>query len=79
LPAQLGQLTTNARQVGPPYTFTLRLGPLRVPLAFPAELGQERTCVEQVYLTPSLRISRVGAYGERTTTGSLFIHTRAPR
>jgi len=66
------------RQVGPPYTFTLKLGPLAIPLAFPAEFGQERTCVEQLYLTNTLRVSRVGAYGERTTAGSLFIHTRTP-
>jgi hypothetical protein len=65
-------------QVGPPYTFNLRLGPADVPLPFPSEFGQERTCVEQLFLNQHLRVSRVGAYGERTTAGSIFVHRRRP-
>ena len=63
--------------VGPPYTFELRVGgALRVPLPFPANFGQERTCVRTLYLDDDVKVSRVGAFGERTTEGSLFVHVR---
>ena len=65
--------TTN---VGPPYTFELQIAGISIPLKFPAEFAQERTCLRTLYLDEDLKISRVGAFGERTTEGSLFVHVR---
>eukprot|EP00873_Tetraselmis_striata_P028300 jgi/Tetstr1/448564/TSEL_003781.t1 len=63
--------------VGPPYTFKLGAAWLQVPLRFPPEFGQERTAINTLYVDPWLKVSRVGAFGERTTPGSLFVHLRA--
>ena len=54
----------------------LNLGPVRIPLKFPAEFGEERTTLETLYLDDFVKVSRVGPYGERTTPGSLFIHVK---
>mmetsp|Transcript_23671 Transcript_23671/g.65651 ORF Transcript_23671/g.65651 Transcript_23671/m.65651 type:complete len:250 (-) Transcript_23671:705-1454(-) len=62
--------------VGPPYTFELFVGPFHAPLQFPPEFTQERTCLDTLYVDEVFKVSRVGAFGERTTEGSVFVHVK---
>ena len=65
-------------RITPPFRLALCLGPLRVPLG--GELPGEETFVQQRYLETggpgSLRVSRVGRFGERVVAGSTFVHVK---
>ncbi len=65
-------------RITPPFRLALRAGPLRVPLG--GELPGEETFVQQRYMETegpgSLRISRVGRFGEKKVAGSTFVHMK---
>lgn len=65
-------------RITPPFRLALCLGPLRVPLG--GELPGEETFVQQRYLETdgpgSLRVSRVGRFGEKKVAGSTFVHVK---
>ncbi len=65
-------------RITPPFRLALRLGPLRVPLG--GELPGEETFVQQPYMEAggpgSLRVSRVGRFGEKKVAGSTFVHVK---
>ena len=65
-------------RITPPFRLALCLGPLRLPLG--GELPGEETFVQQRYLEPggpgSLRVSRVGRFGDKKVAGSTFVHIK---
>lgn len=68
--------TATVTAVGPPYSFSVKVGPLTLPLKFPPEFAEERTAITTLYLDSELKVSQVAAFGERTTPGSVFVHVK---